>query len=656
MPSRRPPSFELRPVADVTVAPAGFVASGREPWLEIQPVAAFRKGAVVEIGYSAGPTDRMARPVLQFRARDGRTWNALLPAASEGAGFWRGRVPPETVEIRVSPTDAPGPFRFAIESLRILSPREMMRLRIANPRRGIFATGARMVQLREEADLNLRFVLERAETQNFEAWRARRRRVAPPQADLPASVVIVVHGAALSETLARTCDSLLAQTHSNWRLRLDQPSASAAEWTGAHEDGRIAGAGRDADADYAMFLSAGDRLAPHALAAFIAAFARNPSWRIVYSDDARYERTRLTAQPHFKPDWSPTRQAYAPYVGRAAMLRADLAQRFAEAGAGAPQALVDAALADAPQDSVGHVARVLLEAADATTTAPRRSRKEKPAAPAGRRVTIVIPSRDKIELLARCLDSIFAKTRYADYDVLVVDNGSVEPRTLATLEKYKRAQARFDVAPNPMPFNFSALCNFGAARAQGDTLVFLNNDTVVLQPRWIEHMLEFASQPDVGAVGCKLLYPSGRVQHAGVVVGMGGVAGHFGEGLGRRAGGWLGGSLGPHETSAVTAACLMIEKEKFEAVTGFDAENLPVDLNDIDLCLRLNAKGWRTICDCRVMLAHHQSASRGGSTLRLQKVYRREREYFVRTWGAAIRNDPFFNPNLSLYDREPKLG
>ncbi len=656
MPSRRPPSFELRPVADVTVGPTGFAASGREPWLEIQPVAAFRKGSVVEIGYSAGPSDRVARPVLQFRARDGRTWNALLPAASEGAGFWRGRVPPETVEIRVSPTDAPGPFRFAIESLRILTPREMMRLRIANPRRGIFATGARMVQLREEADLNLRFLLERAETQNFETWRARRRRPAPPQAQLPASVIVVVHDAVSPEALARTCDSLLAQTHSNWRLRLDQPSAPAAEWTSAQADARIASAGRGADADYAIFLSAGDRLAPHALAAFIAAFVSNPSWRIVYSDDARYERARLTAQPHFKPDWSPTRQAYAPYVGRAAMLRADLMQRYVEADAGAPQALVDAALADAPPDSIGHVARILLEAADAASITPRRSRKERPAAPTGRRVTIVIPSRDKIQLLARCLDSIFARTRYADYDVLVVDNGSVEPRTLATLEKYKRAQAHFDVAPNPMPFNFSALCNFGAARAKGDVLVFLNNDTVVLQPRWIEHMLEFASQPDIGAVGCKLLYPTGRVQHAGVVLGMGGVAGHFGEGLGRRAAGWLGGSLGPHETSAVTAACLMIEKGKFEAIGGFDAEHLPVDLNDIDLCLRLNAKGWRTICDCRVMLAHHQSASRGGSKLRLQKVYRREREYFLRTWGAAIRSDPFFNPNLSLYDREPKLG
>ncbi|MCC0006094.1 MAG: glycosyltransferase family 2 protein [Methylobacteriaceae bacterium] len=194
------------------------------------------------------------------------------------------------------------------------------------------------------------------------------------------------------------------------------------------------------------------------------------------------------------------------------------------------------------------------------------------------------------------------------------------------------------------------------ARARGDTIVFLNNDTVVLQPHWLARMLEFAAESDVGAVGCKLLFPTGRVQHAGVVLGMGGVAGHFDAGIGRRAHGWLGGSLGPHETSAVTAACLMVERSKFEAVGGFDADNLPVDLNDIDLCLRLNARGWRTICDCRTMLAHRQSASRGGGALRLQRVYRKEREIFLARWGAAIRNDPFFNPNLSLYDHEPKLG
>lgn len=661
MPPVRSTPFELRPVAGTAVADGCFVATGPQPWLEIRPVAAFRKGAAIEIGYAAGLSDRVTRPILQFRARDGRVWNALMPAPSEGAGFWRGRVPPETVEVRVCPTDVPGPFEFTIESLRILSPREMMRLRVANPRRGLFATGARMVQLRDEADLNLRFVLERAETQNFESWRRRRRRsvaTARATADL---VTIVISAAADAAPLARSCMTLLAQGHARWRMVLSDPSHEALDWARAHDDPRISGASSIepdsiADGGFVMCLRAGDRLAPHALDAFLAAFARRPERQIVYSDDARFGPASVTAEPHFKPDWSPTRQAWAPYVGRAALMRADVVRPLLERAFPTPQALVDAALAAADSGAVGHVARVLVETADSAEIAPRENRRAAPARAAATKITIIIPTRDKIRLLARCLDTLFAKTRNQNYDVLVIDNGSVEPATLSRLEKYRREQPRFDVVANPMPFNFSALCNFGAARAKGDTLVFLNNDTVVLQPRWLEHMLEFATKPDIGAVGCKLLYPTGRVQHAGVVLGMGGVAGHFGEGLGRRARGWLGGSLAPHEASAVTAACMMVERAKFEAVGGFDAVNLPVDLNDVDLCLRLNARGWRTICDCRVMLAHYQSASRGGNTMRLQKVYRAEREYFTRTWSAAIRNDPFFNPNLSLYDREPRLG
>jgi len=644
--------FRLRPIKDVAADSGGFVALSGSPWLDLQPLAPFRRGAAVEICYSAGLTDRVARPVLQFRAGDGRVWSGLMPAPSEGAGFWRGRVPPETAEIRICPTDMPGPFHFAVESVRALSAREMLRLRIASPRRGLFATSARMVRLRDEADLNLRWVLERAETQNFDNWRARRRRAGPTTPKAAAGIAIVIAAPFERHALARTCESLFTQTHANWRLVLSGADDQTAAWARAHKDARIAGATRPDPGDFAMFLRAGDRLAPHALAAFVAKFARNPAYDIVYSDDVRVSRGAM--DPHFKPDWSPTRQAFGPYVGRAALLRGEIARPSIGAGA-EPQAIVDAALARAALDQVGHIARALVETVDQAPVPARMNRRSPPHA-AGRKVTIVIPSRDKIRLLARCLNSIFAKTGYRDYDVLVIDNGSVEPATLAALEKFRRDEPRLTVAPNPMPFNFSALCNFGVARARGDMLVFLNNDTVVLQSSWLERMLEFAAQPDVGAVGCKLLYPTGRVQHAGVVLGMGGVAGHFGDGLGRRARGWLGGSLVPHEASAVTAACMMIERAKFDAVGGFDAENLPVDLNDIDLCLRLNARGWRTICDCRVMLAHHQSASRGGGAMRLQRVYRKEREYFLTNWGEAIRNDPYFNPNLSLYDREPKLG
>lgn len=650
MSRQSPTRFELRPAENVAIEAGRFLALTAEPWLEVGPVAGFRRGAAVEVAYSAGLTDRVARPVLQFRGRNGRVWNALLPAPSEGAGYWRGRVPPETVEIRVSPTDRPGAFDFAIEAVRVLTPGEMMRLRIASPRRGLFATGARLAQLREEADLNLRFVLERAEAQEFEAWRARRRRHAPAAAQAPHQVTISIGSAFWAKDLEETCASLRAQTHPDWRVLLFGGSKEATDWANAQSDPRIARAESGGDGFF-MTLCAGDTLAPHALSAFLAEFARRPERQIVYSDDVRMSDGGK-ATPHFKPDWSPVRQAYSPYVGRAAMLRKDLA--LGHIGAGSPDALVDACLAETAPDAIGHIARALVTTVDAGQARPRRSRAAQPQPPR-RRVTIVVPTRDRADLLERCLESVFTRTRHDAFEMLVIDNGSVEPATRALFGRMTRDEPRLRILSNPMPFNFSALCNFGAARAEGDVLVFLNNDTVILQSDWIERMLEFAAQPDVGAVGCKLVFPNGRVQHAGVFLGMGGVAGHFGQGMGRRAGGWLGGALGPYETSAVTAACMMVERRKFEAVGGFDPENLPVDLNDVDLCLRLDALGWRTICDCRTVLAHLQSASRGGA-LRLQSVYRKEREYFLARWSAAIRSDPFFNPNLSLYDTDLKLG
>ncbi|MFT4097933.1 MAG: glycosyltransferase family 2 protein [Rhodoblastus sp.] len=650
------PPLELRPVRDVVVETSGFVALGPEPWLEVGPLSRFRRGAAVEIRYAAGLTDRVSRPVLQFRDHNGGVWTALLPAPSEGAGFWRGRVPPGVAEIRISPTDRPGPFRFAIESVRVLSPREMMRLRLALPRRGLLAASARMARLHEEADINLRWLLERAETQNFDQWRARRSRSGPLAEISRADVMIAVCGAPDIAAAERACATLLAQTHADWRLSLPGATPEVAAWAAAHADPRIAGAG-GADAAFVMLLDAGDRLAAHALSCFLVEFARHPACQIVYSDEIWRARPG-GGEPVFKPDWSPVRQAYSPYVGRAAMLRGDIARALlvqAQDGA-APQALVDAALAGVAPGAVGHVARALVESAAPARLRPRLDRRAPPAGATGRQVTIVIPTRDRIELLERCLDSILARTRHADYDIVVVDNGSVQQRTLSRLDEYARDEPAIAVLRNPMPFNFSALCNYGAARARGDVLVFLNNDTVILQRDWIGRMLEFAVRPDIGAVGCKLIYPSGRVQHSGVVLGMGGVAAHFGDGIGRRARGWLGGSLVPHETSAVTAACLMVERAKFEAVAGFDEKNLPIELNDVDLCLRLDARGWRTICDCRVMVAHHESASRGGAALRLQRVYRQEREHFAQTWRAAIRSDRYFNPNLSLYDRDPKLA
>ena len=208
---------------------------------------------------------------------------------------------------------------------------------------------------------------------------------------------------------------------------------------------------------------------------------------------------------------------------------------------------------------------------------------------------------------------------------------------------------------DPQPFNFSALCNAAVEEARGDFLVLLNNDTEVRSADWLEKMHSFARREDVGAVGAKLLFPDLKVQHQGIVLGMGGVAGHFGAQTPPDAAGWRQGGRVPHEASAVTAACLMVEKAKFAAIGGFDAENLPIDLNDVDLCLRLAQRGWRTICDSRVELLHRKSASRGGGALRLQRVYAQERAYFARKWRGLIRDDPYFHPALSLYALKESL-
>jgi GT2 family glycosyltransferase len=230
----------------------------------------------------------------------------------------------------------------------------------------------------------------------------------------------------------------------------------------------------------------------------------------------------------------------------------------------------------------------------------------------------------------------------------------VKPETLGLLDELA-TDPRVSVMRRPGPFNYAALCNDGAAATRAPLLLFLNSDIDVIGPDWLRHLADLAVRPDVGAVGAKLLYPDDRLQHAGVTVGLNGFAGHLYSGAGRDEPGHLGELRFPHEVSAVTGACVAVERHKFEAVGGYDAQNLPVDLNDVDLCLRLGEQGWRTIWTPDAELYHLESASRGRA-IRGSKVYSRERTYFRERWAHVIRDDPYYHPALSLVARNPVLG
>jgi GT2 family glycosyltransferase len=265
-------------------------------------------------------------------------------------------------------------------------------------------------------------------------------------------------------------------------------------------------------------------------------------------------------------------------------------------------------------------------------------------------VSIIVPTRDALALIRQCAESVLAKTTYPRFELLVVDNRSADPEALAYLGDLAGRSAvrvlRYD-----HPFNYSAINNFAARQARGEVLCLLNNDTGVISPDWLEEMAGHLLQDKVGAVGARLLYTDGRVQHGGVTVGPGGCADHLHADLPRAHPGYCSRAVIAQELSAVTAACMLTWKHLFEQLGGFDEENLPIAFNDVDYCLRLREAGYRVIYTPHAELYHRESASRGpDTTWRERRRERREINYMRTRWRERMQNDPYYNPNLS-YDQ-----
>jgi GT2 family glycosyltransferase len=270
-------------------------------------------------------------------------------------------------------------------------------------------------------------------------------------------------------------------------------------------------------------------------------------------------------------------------------------------------------------------------------------------------VSIIIPTRDRVELLRGCIESIRARTAYPAYEILVVDNGSTDAATLRYLAQLTQSgQAR--VIPSPGPFNYAALNNTAARQARGDVLVLLNNDIQIDQPEWLGELVSWALRDDVGIVGCRLRYGNGRLQHVGVTVGLHGLAAHVHRGLGRDDPGSGGMAWTLREAGAVTAACVAIRKAVFDEAGGFE-EKLPVAFNDVELCLRIREKGLAALFTPHADVLHLESASRGNDdSPEKQEQTARAADLTRALHPDTTREDPYYNPNLSLESIDAALA
>ena len=234
---------------------------------------------------------------------------------------------------------------------------------------------------------------------------------------------------------------------------------------------------------------------------------------------------------------------------------------------------------------------------------------------------------------------------YQNFEIIMVDNGSVEKETKEMLEYYSSTYSNFKVLRIDGEFNYSHLNNEAVKKSTGEYILFLNNDVEVINPKFLSEMLGYAEQKHVGCVGIKLLYSDKKVQHAGVVLGYGGVAGHIFVPYDYNDVGLFGRLAMPYNYTAVTAACLLIKKSKFNEVGGFD-EKLKVALNDVDLCLKVLEKGYYNVCLSNIEMYHYESRSRGYEvTKEKQERYKREETYMISKWDKALNNDKYFSKN-----------
>lgn len=439
--------------------------------------------------------------------------------------------------------------------------------------------------------------------------------------------------------------------------------------------------------DYLAMLDHDDLLSPTALYWVVEALQSKPDAALLYSDEDKINEFGERHTPYFKCDINPDLMLSQNMVTHLAVYRADLVKSLGGCRLGFEGSqdydLILRVMDAASVDRVVHIPRVLYHwRMHAESTAAGHGAKPYALMAAKRAiedhlqrhkikaeveaqlangvccvryalpeppplVSIIIPTRNARDLVKTCIDSIRTKTDYPNYEIVLIDNGSDDAQALAYFRELSDSGVR--VIRDDRPFNYSALNNSAVRQARGDVLVLMNNDIEVIAPGWLTEMVSHACRPGIGAVGAKLLYPSDRIQHAGVVMGIGDCAGHVHKGTLVSHWGYFSRASVIQNFAAVTGACLAVRREHYLTVNGLNEIDLTIAFNDVDFCLKLSARGLRTVFTPYALLYHHESASRGLED-KPEKIarFRKEVAYLRDHWRPLIHNDPHYSPNLTL--------
>jgi glycosyltransferase involved in cell wall biosynthesis len=442
-----------------------------------------------------------------------------------------------------------------------------------------------------------------------------------------------------------------------------------------------------ASGDYFALLDHDDLLSEHALFWVASEINRYPNVKLIYSDEDKIDVAGKRSDPYFKCDWNVDLFYSHNLITHLGVYRTDLVRTIEGFRVGYEGAQdYDLALRSIERieaNDIRHIPRVLYHwrmhpesTATGTGAKPyaldagkraisehleRRGvcaqvqplehlgmyRVRYELSEPGPMASLIIPMRNELKLTQQCITSVLRRTTYGNYEILIVDNGSDDTEVLSYLQSLKN-DSRIRIIRDDRPFSFPALNNNAVQEARGEVLALVNNDVEVISPDWLSEMVSHAVRTEIGAVGARLLYPNGTLQHGGVILGIGGVAGHANKKLPRYQYGYFARAVVIQSVSAVTAACLVIRKELYEKVGGFD-ENLKVAYNDIDFCLKIRAAGYRNLYTPYAELYHHESATRGyENTLEKRLRHEAEYRYIKQRWGNLLDNDPAYSPNLTL--------